>query len=202
MAVGVGVSVGVGVGDWFEYVYTYSGNGSLPSPQDRPESARHTVLEIVGTSVTVEQMLRFTDLHEETQTYVTDVETGQGNITMLFIAANLSVGDLIYTSPPLHLEGAVINETIIRKYLGDLVQINHWNMTSDQMGEVTSYDYSWYRKAGALVKASVYQRTPENTWTNIELQISDKIPELSQVLILPLFMIVTLLTALMYRRRG
>jgi len=156
----VGVSVGLSV----EGYYVYSGNGTMPPTSQMMELVKVTVQQISGTNITFQQITRYADMHEDTTIYLIDVESGQGNATGSFIAANLSEGDLIYTSPPpsdWRFQGATINETIFREYLGANVEVNHYNCTrtgSVTEGNVTmSFDYYWNKATGMPVEASWYE---------------------------------------------
>ena len=200
---------GVSPGDWAEYFVIYSGNGTAPSePMDW---VRLTVQTISGTNITYEQRIRLLDATEETDTFVVDVDTGQGNTSGgMFIAADLNAGDPIYTSPdPLNMfYGMTINETIFRTYLGGSVEVNHWNLTMTQtflgLNVTTSMNYYWYRATGMIAEMSTYsvlQQVGNTTWWGIEGVIIDIIPEFPPAIILPLFMITTLLAVIGYRRK-
>lgn len=194
-------SVGVSPGDWAEYAGTPSANGTLPSFMNITWS-KVTVLEISGTNITFQQIMRYANTTEDMWIGVVDVATGQGNGTGSFIAANLTQGDLIYTdpSPGAFPPGATINETVSREYLGETVEVNHLNITTSmktplpENATLTMFlNFYWYRATGMLAEMSMYQlEQPEvdpATWTKLEIVI---IPEFPSALILPLFMIATL----------
>jgi len=207
-------TVGVKVGDWAEYTVSYSGNTTLPPSYQRWQWIRIAVLEIHNTGITYTQVNRYADMHEETRTYTMDVETGQGNDTGTFIAANLNKDDVIYTAPPAGTtpswEAAKINETVSRMYLGSSAIVNHWNITSTQINPqletlTTSFDYCWFRTTGLCTETSMYQllkpQTGDAKWMLIEIKILAIIPEFSTSLLLPVFMIVTLLVVIVCRRK-
>lgn len=197
-------TVGVSVGDWAQYDVTFSGNLTWPSPVELPDWVKNTVQEISDTNITFEALLHYTNGSEETEIYVLDVDTGQGNGTGLFIAANLNAGDPIYTSPnPWDtFYGMTINETVSRTYLGGSVTVNHWNQTTKQtipevMNQTMSNNYYWYRATGMMAGVSYYQllqQAGNTTWYEMEIVITGIIPEFPPALILPLLMIATLAT--------
>ena len=196
-------TVGVSEGDWADYDVTCSGNGTVPWIEDVADWGKVTVQEISGTNIIFEVRARYPNATERTDTYVVDVDTGLGNGSGYFIAANLNAGNLIYTSPdPWEMfYGATINETISRIYLGESVMVNHWNTTSSQtvpgeMNQTTSTNYYWYRATGMWAEMSMYylfQPLEGNTtWWEMKVVIIDVIPEFPPALILPLFIIATL----------
>ena len=199
-------TVGVSEGDWTEYDFIYSGNETMPPPSEIMEWAKITVLEISGTNITFEEITRYVDHHNETKTYVVDVDTGQGNGTGIFIAKNLNQSDLIYTSPPpsglfgISFQGATINETISREYLGETVEVNHLNLTmSKTVPGWTQTNFTnlyWYRATGLPAEFSLYMLAQPDVgdamWLKMEAVIIDIIPEFPLALIVPLFMIATL----------
>jgi len=197
---------GVSEGDWAEYDVTLSGNATMP-PELNITWVKITVQEISATNITSEFLVHYSNGTEEAEIYLVDVDTGQGNGTGFFIAKDLSEGDLIYTDPPtgegpfgISFEGATINETISREYLGGDVEVNHLNITTVNIspgGNVTlSISYYWYRATGMLAELSIYElmQPVEGPimWIKMEIVISDIIPEFPPALILPLFMIATL----------
>lgn len=199
-------SVGVSVDDWAEYDVTYSGNATMPPPNQKEEWGKITVLGISGTNITYQQITRYADNHNETETYWLDVATGQANFTYapgIFIAANLDPDDLIYTSPPPEsgFVGATITETISRTYpVIGTVEVNHLNRTFSwsELGRMITQtmNFYWHRTTGMAVEVSIYTlEQPDvgpSTWMKIEYKTIDIIPEFPPALILPLFMIATL----------
>ena len=200
--------VGVSEGDWVEYDFIYSGNGTLPPPGEVMDWAKITVLEISGTNITWEEITVYVDQSNETKIYVLDVDTGQGNGTGVLVAKNLNQSDLIYTSPPpsgpfgISFQGATINETIFREYLGGPVEVNHWNLTMSTTvpaGTISNItNLYWFRATGMAAELSVYMLSQPNVgdtlWLKMEAVIIDIIPEFPPSLLLPLFMTATLTT--------
>jgi len=192
---------GVNPGDWGTYGVTVSGNATMPG-MENITWAEITVQEISGTNITFETRMRYANATEETETSVVDVDTGQGNGTGVFIAANLNAGDLIYnsTEPYGMFYDMTINETIFRAYAIGNVEVNHCNVTMsysipEGMNQTSSMNYYWYKSTGMVTELSIYYLLEQDgnmTWWDMELVITDVIPEFPQALILPLFMIVTL----------
>jgi len=212
--------VGVNPGDWCEYGVVWSGNGTLPDPQYRAEWAKVIVEEVSGMNVTYELIMRMADMSEHNLTYVDNLETGQPTGGVMIIAANLNEGDLIYTDPPAYspFVGATINETTYRSILGQVEEVNLWNATntlvSPGMNYTVSYEYCWFRSTGMLAEATMYQLTQvesgnitefsgssNTTWLEAGIIILNIIPEFPSSLILPLFMMVTLLAVIVYGRK-
>lgn len=203
-------TVGVSEGDWAEYDCYPSTNGTLYHPSWNTTWMNITVLDVSGTNITFQSIVRYANTTEVTTITVLDVVTGQANATYspcLFIAANLTQGDLIYTNPssgPVP-QGATINETISREYLGETVEVNHLNITTSWTTEndtvTLSYSLYWYRATGMLAEMSIYileqQDVGPATWSKLEVVI---IPEFPPALILPLFMIATLITVWLGKR--
>ena len=191
---------GVSPGDWVSYSVTFYGNGTMPG-MENVTWAKITVQEISGTNITFEIRAHYPNATEETDTMVLDVDTGQGNGTSFFIAANLNAGDLIYNSTDPYILGAraTINETIFRTYAIGNVEVNHWNVTTVPEGEgwnqTTSMNYYWYKSTGMITEVHVYTllgQAGNMTWYEYEIVMIDIIPEFPPALIPLLFMIATL----------
>lgn len=202
---------GVSVGDWalYDATLTLSANATMP-PEMNITWVKITVQEISGTNITFESLVHYGNGTEETDIYLVDVYTGQGNGTGNFIAKDLYEGALIYTSPPSvgpfglvgpSFEGATINETIPdRTYLGKSVEVNNLNITKTSpfsgYNLTFSLSYYWYRATGMVAEFSIYELMQPvegpNMWMKMQMLISDIIPEFPPALVLPTFMIVTL----------
>jgi len=174
-AVFVERKVGVNVGDWVEYKnYTFSWKSNVPFDELGNEtksfiknhenlySLKVTVLDVSGTIVNYESLLRFKNGTEwATQTLV-DVETGSYS-NMWFIAANLSAGDSIYVNYP----DWIISETFQSVYLGESREVN---LLSGKTTSYTSGPYMvslnftiiWDRLTGILLEWYGSVDTTEN----------------------------------------
>ena len=215
-------TVGVHVGDWFEYGnvefnWTSSDPSEEPPPEwiamSEAEWMKTTVQEISGTNITGQMIIHYKNGTEHAEGYWIDVETGHGNGTMLFIAANLAEGDLIYTdpSPDSPFQGATINETISREYLGETVDVNHLNITQEiTMPEVfysfMSFNFYWYKSTGAVAEFAVsYHLKSEfleyETSFSVSAVIADMIPEFPTWTSILLILTVITFVAFIYKRR-
>ena len=195
-------TVGVNVGDWATYSVSTPGNSTyMPSEFWNISWVKITVLTITGTNITFETRIGYTNGTEEIgPNGIVDVDTGQGNATGDFIASNLNPGDLIYTSPPemTWFEGATINETVFRTYLGYPMQTNHLSIAQNYsylgMNMTWSYNLYWLRASGMLVEMSMemwYRNQTTTEWWSAFFVITGIIPEFPHALILPLFVILT-----------
>jgi len=87
-------------------------------------------------------------------------------------------------------------------------------LVSPGMNYTVSYEYCWFRSTGMLAEATMYQLTQvesgnitefsgssNTTWLEAGIIILNIIPEFPSSLILPLFMMVTLLAVIVYGRK-
>jgi hypothetical protein len=227
-------TIGVSVGDTFKYTYTLDFNMSnssdfaLPSMLDSLfdqaksiEWARLTILNISGTSVTVQTQLHFKNGTEQSSVSTTDIATGQGNSTLFLVASNLNKNDTIYTSNFVE-DRETINETITRTFQSGSRQLNHqslimdysvgqdeasnFNMTSFQ--QHNTEDIYWDRQLGVLVEMSYEMVTQSPTFNaNISLKMnlveSNKIviPEFPTLLPMALILLASGSAVAIYRKR-
>jgi len=220
-------TVGVHVGDWFEYGtvefnWTSNDPGAAPPSEwtemNGTEWMRTTVQEISGTNITGQIIVHYTNGSETTEEYLLDVDTGQGNGTILFIAANLGAGDLVYTDPTTFYPGATINETISRPYLGQSVEVNHLNLTieyeyPDWFHYIWRINLYWYKSSGALCEFQMYYYNwtsgtipmalngPYESSLTISMVIVDMIPEFPTWTSIMLILIVLTFVAAVYKRK-
>jgi hypothetical protein len=197
---------GVSVGDWALYDVTFSGNGTLVYELRSMNATwvKITVQEISSTNITSEILEHYSNGTEETSVNLVNVDTGQGNGTGIFIAANLNASNLIYTSSSVGLginfTGATINETISRTYSIGTLEVNHLNITTTStspgvMNQTLSTNYYWRKTTGMLTELSLYAQVGNMTymtWVDFDAVIAGVIPEFPPALILPLFMIATI----------
>lgn len=223
--------VGVSVGDGFQFEHKIAAFGSddpyvnsIPSYLYSPPPfglnrifLEMQVMEISETAITFQIVYKYengTRFSNETSAFI-DVKTGVG--WRLVIASNLDVNETIY-------EGDVgetgwdwrINETVSHPYLSGMRETNHLNlvtqwsvMENGSRYEVTDFiDRYWDRETGVLVEDNPIRHIQrENYKTTVQWQwlIVDSsrwvVPEFLSFLILPLFMIMTLLAVSIYRRR-
>jgi len=98
---------GVAVGNTFIYTYTLDIIQMVPQafsrfipradgPAKSMDSAQIIITEDSGTTVTTQMVMHFKNGTQQSNTDLTNVSTGQGNLTMFLIAANLNPNDSIY----------------------------------------------------------------------------------------------------------
>jgi hypothetical protein len=158
---------GVTSGDTFTYgnfnFYWYSNDSSATPPAEwedieNAEWFSVTVENVVDKNITGSLMVHFNNGTEMTDNGWVDVDTGEdANMSMFFIAANLNIGDSIYSSGD--YLGWLINETIQRTYDGNMRDTNHYNMTMEYSMEsyyvYSSMNFYWDKTTGALVEMSM-----------------------------------------------
>jgi len=183
-----------------------------------------TVLSVVNTTVTYQEVTCNSTGTVYNYTRDVDVETGSYSYEYLFIAANLTAGDIVYTRD----NNTWINETALANYLGQQLETNHLSSLVNQshtsfMGLAyefsasVSQDFYWHRQSGMLLEVRYEFNTTRVSGMDVlvghfvlsavaALSIPPVIPEFPSFLILPLFMMVTLLAVAVYdariRRRG
>lgn len=213
-------TVGVNPGQWFKYgdvSFNWSSNDTGASFPDSMREMNDTlwmqgdVVSVVQTNVTLQMIAHYRNGTEEVSGGWVDVDTGEGdNATIMLISSDLGVNDSIYTSG--YSSTWRINETVPRMYTFEYRDTNHLNMSSgySYMGNSINYSYNlyWDKTTGILMEESVvftnqtgvyhseWSLLVKMTETNIWV-----IPEFPSVLMLPLFMATTLLTAIFLKRR-
>lgn len=118
-----------------------------------------------------------------------DVSSGRAlGSAIAFIAKNLNVGDVI---PNLSsAENLTVNDVQSREYFGQMIEVNHANLTTGP----STYDYYWIKSSGMLAEAHVVIGDMLSTFT---IQNTTTIPEfpVSSLLVLT-FVEATLLSAI------
>lgn len=224
-----GRTVGVNVGDWFKYEeidVTWSSNDPNASKAwygmdlemyNQTEWVRVEVTEVSGTNVTIQTVSHFKNDTEEIGSGWIDVDTGDGvNATSTFISANLNEGDAIYTAG--NYSNWFINETITREYPDSTRETNHINITigpynytmppDTEIYYLYSMNFYWDRTTGVMVedRFEVVNQTGQylTTWS-MSFKITEAntwvVPEFPSFLILPLFMLATLLVTIIHRKK-
>jgi len=209
--------VGVNVGDWFKYGEV-SGSWSSDDPNAIFPSLEFnytdwmliSVEDISGTNITFQSTWHFTNGTEKIETGHIDIDTGEGNMTLSAISANLSPNDPIYSSPGYSTQK--INGTIIRTYPDGVRDTNYMNITTEinQTGLYQYISMTWYwdKSSGMFVEmAQDVESQIENYTTSwsLLLRITESnvwvIPEFPSVIILPIFVTATLIVAIIYRKK-
>lgn len=221
-------TVGVNPGDWIKFgdiTVTWSSNDPNASKvwygmdlemYNQTEWVTVEITQVSGTNVTIQSVQHFKNGTEETSGGWIDVDTGDGvNATSMLISANLNENDAMYTSGD--YSTWFINETITRTYPDGVRETNHINMTyaynytippDIEVDYFYSMNFYWDRATGILVEDTFEIRNQTGayltTWS-MDFTITESnvwvIPEFPSFLILSLFMIATLLTVIVYRRK-
>jgi len=216
---------GVAPGQFMHYeVYSVWNDGNdteLESwARNQPMSGINvTVLSVVNSTVTYQEVTYNSTGTVYNYTRDVDVETGSYSYEYLFIAANLTAGDIIYTRD----NNTWVNETTIASYLGQQLETNHLSSFVNQshssfMGlpyefsASVSQDFYWHRQSGMLLEMKYEFNTTRVSGMDVlvghfvlsavaALSIPPVIPEFPSFLVLPLFMTATLSAVIIYRRK-
>ena len=211
-------TVGVSEGDWFKYgdiSFDWSSNdpnATISDPEwNETEWMMISIVNVSGTNIAGQKTAHYKNGTEETSGGYVDIDTGDGeNATTMIISADLGVNDILYTSG--EFSTWKINETVVRTYPGGVRDTNHLNMTFElsymEFYQYMSMNYYWDKSTGMIVEMCVeeihqtgdyvtnaslgFRITESNLWT---------VPEFPSFIILPLFMITTLLAIVVYRRK-
>jgi len=207
-------TVGVNVGDWIKFGdinVTWSSNdpnatkiwyGMDLERYNETEWGKGQIMQVSGTNVTIQYTERFKDSTEETSSVWIDIDTGDGNATLMIISANLNENDALYTSGD--YSTYLINETITRVYPDTTRETNHINMTygpynytippDTEVYFFYSMNFYWDRATGILVEDSfeMTNQTGEylTTWS-IDFKITEssvwvvpEFPSLTSILLI------------------
>ncbi len=162
--------VGINVGDWFKYEEIgfdwYSNNPEATIPPyaadlNETEYVIITIQDISGTNVTLQLTTRFTNGTDDIESGYINIDTGDGNLTIWVISANLNVNDTLYTSG--FYSTWRLNETIMRTYPDEVRDTTHFNLTVKHESNETGYymyastNYYWDRSSGIMVEMTQNQ---------------------------------------------
>lgn len=139
------------------------GRWNLPGPAQPPFSqfinlnfTSLSVTSVTGSNVTASQAFSYVNGTVTHGNILGSVATDSGNITFWFTAANLTVGDPIYTT-----QGApVINSTMVMIVAGAPRAINIYNATITFLGGTELVNAWWDKKTGVLVHVDFAIKTP------------------------------------------
>ena len=209
--------VGVNVGDWFKYrVITANWSSDDPNATfpllewNVTEWMLMSVEDVSGTNITFQSTWHLTNGTEVPQRGDVDIDTGDGNMTLSAISADLNVNDTIYSS--FGHSTMKINETTVRTYPDSTRDTNHLNTTMEYnvtgFYQYLSMNWYWDKSSGIFVEMAheaISQAGGYTTTISVLLRITESnvwvVPEFPSFLILPLFMISTLLAVILYRRK-
>lgn len=220
-------TVGVVAGNWFKYG-TFDVDWSSNDPNakfppsgwevfadlNKTEWQLLRVEDVSGTNVTIQATTHFKNGTETFEGGYVNIDTGDGNMSLVVVSANLNANDALYTSGS--YSTWKINETIVRAYPNGARETNLLNVTYEHswtVNETQNYNYFtmnfyWDKSTGILVEDyyEMINQTGEylTTWSALAgMTESDgwAVPEFPSLLILPLFMIVALVAIMTSRGR-
>jgi len=161
---------------------------------------------VSGAEITTQNVWHFKNGTETSTTGTINLETGisTGGFWAI-VAGNLGVNDLLHPSGQNKI---TVNETVMRDYAGVERETNHLMLMflrSDDGNSVEHVDYYFDKQTGMLVQLNdVTSYTNPRKTVTIFWKIKDSnvwvVPEFPSVLILPLFMIATLLAVIAYKK--
>jgi hypothetical protein len=178
-----------------------------------------TITSISGSSVTAQILTQFKNGTQQSGTGVTDVATGEGNLTMFLISANLNPQDQIYSNN----NAGIINETIAITYPSTERQVNHqeitmyYDVTQEELSgfnitgpleQTNTQNIYWDKQTGSLVEMS-YDMTTRSEEINADISVKVKliesnvytVPEFPTMLIVIAIVVLTSMVAVKYRSK-
>jgi hypothetical protein len=194
-------TVGVKAGDWAEYAFILSGNATVAYTG----TMKLSVKEVASTTITYN--ISYTPalppgafvVGLDPKDYTCDAATGEGS-SGLFIAANLSTGDTLYTSMNASMNGP-LSATSSREYMGQTIEVNHWFYL---MGS-PSIDLFWVRATGMLTELHIAVVIDTTTNTTIiedaTLTATSVIPEFPSTITFPLLLLLLTLAMTIVSRK-
>lgn len=167
-----------------------------------------TIQNVAGTNVTISSLLHYSNGTEDTEVGWVDVDTGEGNLTLFLISANLNASSPIYTTG--EYSGFTINETIPVTYPGGQRQTNHVNVTMEQISAIINISISmnlyWDKATGVMTQMSMMsnQTMTYTTYYSVSMQLTESsvwvVPEFGMPSIVLLLFTTTLITSVVTRK--
>jgi len=209
------IAVGVYPGDSFRYgnvSATWNSDDPYYLPDQSIENYYDTdyvLVTITGVDIWVSKIYmrmdwRFKNGTLKTSNHYTNVYTGEKNVSTFVICAFLQLGDHIYPGLP---ESPVITEVVLKTYVSVSRETNRITYSQAVEDYNSTVDMYIDQTAGVLVEFNGLQtyndgqyETTETVFIGITESNVWVVPELPSLTILPLFMITTLLVAIVYRR--
>lgn len=193
---------GVMVGDTFKYTFNFEINASS-SQLDFPslfedltaivrdiEWVQVKVTQVFGATVTAQTTTQFKNGTQQSIIQTADVATGEGELSMFLIAANLGPNDNIYAN-----DDAVINSTQTRTYASGNREVNCQTITTSF--EVTQEELADFNITGPLQMNNL-QQTCWDKQTGALVELSYSMVSLSELLNVDLSLSVTLIETNLY----
>ncbi len=200
-------TVGVSVGNTFKYTFSFdlnvtNTNFSLPAMLEGVfeqaksiEWAQISILQVSGVEVTAQMVMHFKNGTEQSDVETTNVETGQGNLTLFLVGSDLNANDPVYVGR----DSMRINETVTRVYPAGARQVNHQSISSEfNMSDyglegfnLTTFQQSnkedvyWDKQLGVMVEMS-YNMVTRSQAVNADITANIRLVE-SNVLTVPEF---------------
>jgi hypothetical protein len=150
-------SVGVKTGDWVKY----EGSASGFEPDEfldlsQMEWMRGEVLDVSGTTVTVQMTAHYTNGSESVQKLVGDVAAASGNLTFMLMPAGLEKGDAFPIAMfDLGQVSLFINDTVSRTYLGASRSMNVLSLSVSEDFVSLEVGAYWDQATGVLMELSM-----------------------------------------------
>lgn len=205
---------GVSPGDVFAYDVTAFWSSedeyaSIPAgliEYNRTESVEVRISSVSGSNVSIFVAFYYKNDTEEGGYGNLDVDTGlsYGRFSAI-IAGNLNAQEVIH---PLGADYITINETVIKAYEGGSRETNRIliEQTNATAGVTARIDRFFDRETGMLVEShETTTLTNPATTTTVSWSVKSSnvwvIPEFPSVVILPLFMIATIVVIIVYKKK-
>ena len=206
---------GVSTGNFFNYDFTAFWSSSTANavvPQDLLDVNNTqigiTITDVSDSVVSMSITGHYKNGTENTSEAWVNIETGEDSAGYGFVVApNLGANSVVYPSGNYSFS---ITETAMRPYPGSGErETNHYSSNLTNVGDFSySYDDLYLDKKTGVMVEWYTERSPlsnPNEKTSLQWKIKDTnvwvIPEFPSLLILPFFMITTLLAVLIYRRK-
>lgn len=191
---------GVMVGDTFKYTFNFEINASSPQLdfpslfEDLTAIVRDIdwiqvrVTQVIGATVTAQTTTQFKNGTQQSNIQTADVTTGEGELSMFLIAANLGPNDNIYAN-----DDTVINSTQTRTYTSGTREVNCQTITlsfavsQEQLADsnITGplqmnnlQQTCWDKQTGALVELS-YSMASRSELLNADISLNVTLIETS-----------------------
>ena len=189
---------GVMVGDTFKYTFNFEINASssqfdfaslfesLSAIVRDIEWIQLRITQVSGTSVTAQATTQFKNGTQQTNTQTTDISTGEGELSMFLIAANLGPNDKIYANTE-----AVINGTQTKLYPSGTREVNYQSINMSflvSQEELADFNITgplnqnnlqqtfWDKQTGALIELS-YSMVSESELLNADISLNVELIE-------------------------